>query len=112
MKSYIPLMSGIAVAVVVIPAMMEPQLGMALAVDRLACTLIGGVCVAIIVGLFTPKAQQQSFQDEVRAFGQDVETEAQAILQGAAGAQISRLMHQTGELEARARLIAAGFRTG
>lgn len=116
-RSYMPLMSAITVAVVVIPAMLDPADGLGLGLDRLACTLIGGLCVAGIVGPFTPRADEHSFRAAGAALAARFEETARTLLsagtpektQDGAVAETIRL---GAELEGRARLVAAGSREG
>ncbi len=110
-KSYVPLMSGITVAVVVIPAMLDPVSGMDLALDRLACTFIGGVSVALIVGLFTPHAQFRDLFDMAEVFAAAALDEARATLGGRPG-DAAQLLHRAAYIETRARLTAAGSPEG
>ncbi|MFT4012201.1 MAG: FUSC family protein [Paracoccus sp. (in: a-proteobacteria)] len=53
--SYGVLLAGITLAVVLVPAMDHPVDAAALAVDRIACTLIGVVAVTLITFAFTPR---------------------------------------------------------
>ncbi|MBT9384425.1 FUSC family protein [Pseudooceanicola sp. CBS1P-1] len=110
-RSYLPLMSAITIAVVVIPAMNDPGAGLGLAVDRLWCTLIGGLSVAVIVGLFTPPADGAGFRDEALALAARVAQTARA-LQAGAPAALGEDLHALADLEGRARLMAAGTRHG
>lgn len=110
-RTYIPMMIAITIAVVVMPGLLHPEGGIALALDRLACTLIGGVAVALIVGLFTPRAGRHAFRDEVSAFAADLR--AQAIARIDSGTDtVGALLRRAAELEARARLIGAGSARG
>ncbi|WP_138469068.1 FUSC family protein [Poseidonocella sp. HB161398] len=116
-SSYLPLMSAITVAVVVLPAMLDPAGGLHLALDRLACTLIGGIAVAVIVGLFTPRADTPGFRSEGAALVRRFEAAADLLLGSAAtpearDAAVAEAVHAGAALEARARLVAAGSRDG
>lgn len=106
-RSYIPLMSAITIAVVVIPAILAPHGGMALAMDRLICTFIGGVSVAVIVGLFTPRAKRKDFRAEVLRFTRSSREIALTTLTGN-NADIPTLMRQAASIEGRARIVTAG----
>lgn len=110
-RSYFPMQSAITIAVVVVPAMRAPQAGMDLALDRLACTLIGALSVTLIVGLFTPRAKRGDFQTEVLAFSDRV---LEAALLALHGGSIDRpgLYRQAARLEGRARQMAAGSLRG
>ncbi|WP_327077773.1 FUSC family protein [Paracoccus sp. SMMA_5] len=56
--SYGVLLAAITVAVVLIPALDHPVDATALALDRIACTVIGVLAVTAITFLFTPRRQQ------------------------------------------------------
>ena len=67
--------------------------------------------MALIVGLFTPRAGRHAFRDEVSAFAADLR--AQAIARIDSGTDtVGALLGRAAELEARARLIGAGSARG
>lgn len=116
-SSYLPLMSAITVTVVVLPAMLAPSSGWHLALDRLACTVIGGMAVAVIVGLFTPRADVSGFRAEGAALVGHFEDAAVLLLSDMAtpaerDTAVAETVHAGAALEAKARLVAAGSRDG
>ncbi|NDW00185.1 FUSC family protein [Salipiger sp. PrR002] len=116
-SSYLPLMSAITVAVVVIPSLTDTTGSVHLAFDRLTCTLIGGVAVAVIVGLFTPRADMAGFRSEGAALVRGFEETAALLLAHETtstqrNASVSELIHVGAALETKARMIAAGSRDG
>ncbi|MBZ4021928.1 hypothetical protein CKO11_05570 [Rhodobacter sp. TJ_12] len=116
-RNYLPLMTALTIAVVVIPALLDPSGGFDLAMDRLACTVIGGVSVAVIVGLFTPKADSAGFRAEGAALAQRFPEVARLLLDTRATTTrkdeaVAEVIHLGAELETKARLVAAGSREG
>lgn len=116
-RSYMPLMCSITVGVVVVPAMLGTSGEFTLALERLVCTLIGGLAVALIVAPFTPHADKAGF----RKAGVDLadrfvatarllleQTESEEALDKA----VADTIREGAALEARARLVAAGSRDG
>ncbi|MFT4189887.1 MAG: FUSC family protein, partial [Comamonas sp.] len=63
--SYGAMLAGMTAAVVILPALLMPEHATALALSRVACTLIGVVTVTGVTGLFTPSAPRAAFQDEL-----------------------------------------------
>lgn len=70
-RSYMALMSGITVAVVVMPALLYSEDGIQLAWARIQCTLIGVVVTTLITGFGTPKSARDEFYLKVRNLAVD-----------------------------------------
>ncbi|SOC15858.1 uncharacterized membrane protein YccC [Rhodobacter sp. JA431] len=116
-RNYLPMMTALTIGVVVIPALLDPSGGFDLAMDRLACTFIGGVSVALIVGLFTPKADSAGFRAEGAALAQRFPEVARLLLDTRVPTTrkdevVAEVIHLGAELETKARLVAAGSREG
>ncbi len=116
-RTYVPLMSAITLGVVVIPVLLNPTDDFSLALDRLACTFIGGLCVALIVSPFTPHADVQGFRAAgISLANRFIET-ARKLLQDDVPAtelddEFSQTIRTGANLEARARLVSAASRDG
>lgn len=116
-RSYMPLMCAITVGVVVVPAMLDPSAEITLALDRLLCTLIGGLSIAVFVAPFTPHADKQSFRKAGADLAERFIGTARLLLDADASdaqldAAVAETVGQGAALEARARLVAAGSRDG
>lgn len=116
-RSYLPLMSAITAAVVVIPELIDHSSGLDLALDRLACTVIGSICVLLIVGAFTPRADAIGFRAKGIALSACFKRAAQCVLDADASDHekdqaVAEAVHRGAKLETQARLIAAGARDG
>lgn len=70
-RSYIALLSGITVSVVVLPALLAPDQAFDLAWARIQCTLIGVLVGTIITGWGTPQSPRQRFYKQVRQLAAD-----------------------------------------
>ncbi len=116
-RSYMPLMCAITVGVVVVPAMLDPSGEFSLALDRMICTLIGGIAVAVIVAPFTPNADRAGFRSAGVDLADRFIATARLLLAQDASEQVlddavADTLRQGAALEARARLVAAGSREG
>lgn len=78
-RSYMALMSGITVAVVVMPALLYSEQGVELAWARIQCTLIGVVVTTLVTGFSTPKSEREKFYQKVRTLAVDA-VEASILL--------------------------------
>ena len=70
-RSYMALMSGITVAVVVMPALLYSEHGSALAWARIQCTVIGVIVTTLMTGFGTPKSEREKFYQKVRTLAVD-----------------------------------------
>lgn len=70
-RSYMALMAGITVAVVVMPALLYSEQGVELAWARVQCTMIGVIVTTLITGLGTPKSARTEFYQKVRTLAVD-----------------------------------------
>ncbi|MFD2173223.1 FUSC family protein [Rhodobacter lacus] len=116
-RNYLPMMCAITLAVVVLPALLDPSGDLELARDRLACTGIGALCVVMIVGPFTPKADAPGFRAAGAALAARFRQTAALLLfapdeTARLDAAFAETLRSGAELETRARLVAAGSRDG
>ncbi|WP_028310818.1 FUSC family protein [Derxia gummosa] len=117
--AYGALLTGMTAAVVVLPTVLVPSHTLDLALARVECTLIGVVVVTIVTGLFTPEAARDDFYRRVRRLCADVAAHA-ARVAGAAPAEASGaatpvesdLLARLADIDANARLFAAGSARG
>ena len=65
--SYAVLMLGLTAAVVLMPAVLIPDMGYELAKSRVLCTLIGAVVVTLFTAYFTPKARRDDYYQQLSA---------------------------------------------
>lgn len=112
-RSYIALLSGITVSVVVLPALLAPDQAFDLAWARIQCTLIGVLVGTIITGWGTPQSPRQRFYKQVRQLAAD-SAQATVILlteqdQHKIDQMLRRVNIDISQLEAQAANTAAGF---
>lgn len=111
-RSYIALLSGITVSVVVLPALLAPDQAFDLAWARIQCTLIGVLVGTIITGWGTPQSPRQRFYKQVRQLAAD-SAQATVILlteqdQHKIDQMLRRVNIDISQLEAQAANTAAG----
>lgn len=111
-RSYMALMSGITVAVVVMPALLYSEQGVGLAWARIQCTLIGVVVTTLVTGFSTPKSEREKFYQKVRTLAVDA-VEASILLLTDQGPKkwqqmVSQIHLDIAALEAQTVSMAAG----
>lgn len=111
-RSYMVLLSGITVAVVVLPALLSPDQGLELAWARIQSTFIGVVVGTVLTGLGTPKNPRQQFYQQVRQVAADTVQTAVLFLTEQKQPKIEKMLRvlsmRIAELEAQAEYTAAG----
>lgn len=111
-RSYMALLSGITVAVVVLPALLAPDQALDLASARIESTLIGVIVGTIITGVGTPPSPRQQFYQQVRQLAADAVQTAVWLLTEQHPQKINRMLRKLGirlsDLEAQAANTAAG----
>lgn len=111
-RSYMALLSGITVSVVVLPALLAPDQAFDLAWARIQCTLIGVVVGTLITGLGTPTSARQTFYKQVRQLASDAVQTAVLMLthqeQHKVDQMLRRVNMDISQLEAQAAAMAAG----
>jgi len=109
---YATTMAGMTAAVVVIPAILQPEHGGELAVARVICTLIGVSVVTLVTGIWTPPSPRQTFYRQVRQLGFDAIAYAVMLLKGAPTQAViageHTMLSAMAELQSNASLVSAG----
>ncbi|WP_341666936.1 FUSC family protein [Alcaligenes sp. SDU_A2] len=110
--SYLPMLAGITTAVVVLPSVLAPQASFELALSRVECTLIGVLVATLISGWGTPHSRRGDFYGRVRDLAADALRLSAHYLgpeyQKDAPELSARVLAELSELDAQARLNAAG----
>lgn len=111
-RSYMVLLSGITVSVVVLPALLSPDQGLDLAWARIQSTFIGVVVGTLLTGIGTPKNPRQQFYQQVRQVAADTVQTAVLYLTEQKQPKIEHMLRllsiRISELEAQAEETAAG----
>lgn len=111
-RSYMALLSGITVSVVVLPALLAPDHAFDLAWARIQCTLIGVIVGTLITGWGTPQSPRQRFYEQVRQLASDAVKTAVLLLTQKEQHRIDQMLRQVNmdisQLEAQAASTAAG----
>ena len=111
-RSYMALMLGITIAVVVMPALLYFEDGMQLAWARVQCTLIGVSVTTLITGFGTPKSARDEFYLKVRTLAVDAAETALLLLTSQNPKQwqqkLSQIHFDLSALEAQTVSMAAG----
>ena len=110
--SYLPMLAGITTAVVVLPSVLAPDTSFDLALSRVECTIIGVLVATLISGWATPHSRRAEYYERVRQLAADALRLAAHNL----GPQFqepdknlsARVVREICELDAQARLTAAG----
>ncbi len=110
--SYLPMLAGITIGVVVLPSVLAPEASLDLALSRVECTLIGVLVTTLLCSRTTPRSQRKHYYERVRVLAADTLRIAAHAL-GPAYAQrdqalFSRVRQEIVELDAQARVLAAG----
>lgn len=110
---YGAMLSGISASIVVLPSLFHPETAFALAVSRAECTLIGVLCVTLVVGLFTPPSERDAFYEEVRNVAIEALRVAGLILGGnRADAAEDGLFRTMADVQRRGALVSAASPEG
>ncbi|WP_085315326.1 FUSC family protein [Derxia lacustris] len=118
LHAYGAMLTGMTAAVVVLPTVLAPEHTLALAFARVECTLIGVVVVTVVTALFTPEAPREAFYRRVRRLCAEAVAHAGRAADGRfAGATAlddaeRPLLAEISDIDANARLIAAGSAQG
>ena len=111
-RGYIALLSGITVAVVVLPALLAPEQALELAWARIESTLIGVVIGTIITSIGTPPSPRQQFYQQVRQLAADAVQTTVLLLTEQQPQKINSMLRELSirlsDLEAQAANTAAG----
>lgn len=113
--SYGALMAGMTSAVVVIPSLLAPAGFEAIAAARVQCTLVGVIVGSLVLALQTPPSPLAAFYAQIRAVSAEAVAYAARVLRGAPvedGREERRILGHVSELEASARMHAAGSMAG
>ncbi len=114
--SYGALMTGITVAVVILPSFISPAHSDGIAWARVECTLIGVTVVTLVMGWFTPGTRRDVFYQRVRVLAGDAVAfaamavdmrEADVILQSE-----RQVLKEMSDIDATASMISAGSAEG
>ncbi len=110
--SYMPMLAGITAAVVVLPSVLAPEASVELALSRVECTLIGVLVATLISGWATPHSRRADYYQRVRQLAADALRLAAHHLgprfQEEDRNLSARVVREICELDAQARLTAAG----
>lgn len=116
-SGYAALLSGMTAAIVVLPDLFAPETATSVALARVECTLIGVLVSTAVLGWLTPGSELGAFYADARLVAADALRFAARLL--AAQDPVSelaieerRLVARISLLEASARMISAGSRTG
>ena len=112
--AYGAMMIGMSTAVVILPSVLNPAGGFALAVARTECTIIGVVVVTVVTGLFTAPLTETAFRATVRRLTAEVVGfAAETIVTGTADdTRIRGLLQRFGEADGVAIAVSAGSLAG
>ncbi|MGN5537508.1 FUSC family protein [Alcaligenes sp. Lyrl_28] len=110
--SYLPMLAGITIGVVVLPSVLSPDSSLDLALSRVQCTLIGVVVTTVLCSRTTPHSQRQTYYQRVRVLAADALRLAAHVLGPAYKesdpALSARIRQEIVDLDAQARITAAG----
>jgi len=110
---YGAMLSGISASIVVLPSLFHPDTAFALAVSRAECTLIGVVCVTLVVGLFTPPSERNAFYEEVRNVAVEALKVSALILDGNRPDEAEHVLFRTmADVQQRGALVTAASPEG
>ncbi|MGO3132117.1 MAG: FUSC family protein [Alcaligenes sp.] len=110
--SYLPMLAGITIGVVVLPSVLTPDASLDLALSRVECTLIGVLVTTLLCSRTTPRSQRKHYYERVRVLAAD----ALGLAAQALGpsydqpdlALFRRIRQEIVDLDSQARLLAAG----
>lgn len=110
--SYLPMLAGITIGVVVLPSVLAPDTSLDLALSRVECTLIGVLVTTLLCSRTTPRSQRKTYYQRVRVLAADALRLAAHAL-GPSYAQpdqalFSRIRQEMVDLDGQARILAAG----
>lgn len=110
--SYLPMLAGITIGVVVLPSVLAPEASLDLALSRVECTLIGVVVTTLLCSRTTPRSQRKTYYERVRVLAADALRIAAHALgpsyQQPDQSSWSRVRQEIVDLDAQARILAAG----
>ena len=69
--SYLPMLAGITIGVVVLPSVLTPDASLDLALSRVECTLIGVLVTTLLCSRTTPRSQRKHYYERVRVLAAD-----------------------------------------
>ncbi|XOT97527.1 FUSC family protein, partial [Alcaligenes pakistanensis] len=69
--SYLPMLAGITIGVVVLPSVLTPDASLDLALSRVECTLIGVLVTTLLCSRTTPRSQRKTYYERVRVLAAD-----------------------------------------
>lgn len=110
--SYLPMLAGITIGVVVLPSVLTPDASLNLALSRVECTLIGVLVTTLLCSRTTPRSQRKHYYERVRVLAADALRLAAQALGPSYGqpdqALFRRIRQEIVDLDSQARLLAAG----
>ena len=110
--SYLPMLAGITIGVVVLPSVLTPDASLDLALSRVECTLIGVLVTTLLCSRTTPRSQRKHYYERVRVLAADALRLAAQALGPSYGqadqALFRRIRQEIVDLDSQARLLAAG----
>ncbi len=110
--SYGAMLAGMTAAVVLLPSLLHPAHGPALALARVECTLIGVLVVTLVTALWTPRSSVDEFRARLAALAEEVLVTALTMQAPLRGSDERRLLKEIADLQAAAAQVTAGSMSG